>query len=199
MNFQLRKYFAPNVIVRTASKISAAVAGMTSTAARMSGMAKTVEAMMEALLLALMKPIRPPAISRCNVNPENDDSSFHVDSVRLKEMPQFFAFGSEVVFIVAIGFYTDRNLLDDLQPVPLESDTFLGVVGQQPDFLDAEIGKDLGADAVLAQVHWEAQFFIGLHCVVAALLQLVGLDLGREADAPPLLPHVKNDAVSRPR
>ena len=24
---------------------------------------------------------------QCNVNPENDDSSFHVDSVRLKEMP----------------------------------------------------------------------------------------------------------------
>ena len=114
-------------------------------------------------------------------------------------MPQFFAFGSEVVFIVAVRFHTDRHLLDDLQPVPLESDNFLGVVGQQPDFLDAEIGKDLGADSVLSQVHWEAQFFIGLHCVVATLLQLVGLDLGREADAAPLLPHVKNDAVSRPR
>ena len=63
MNFQLRKYFAPNMIVRPASKMSAAVAGMTSTAARISGMAKAVEAMMEALLLALMKPIKPPAIS----------------------------------------------------------------------------------------------------------------------------------------
>ena len=74
---------------------------------------------------------------------------------------------------------------------------FLGVVGQQPDLLQAQIDQDLRAESVFAEVHCEAEFLIGFDGVVAFLLQLVGLDLGRQADAAARPGHQRNASVER--
>ena len=51
------------------------------------------------------------------------------------------------------------------------------------------------ADAVVAQLGGEAEFFVGFHGVHSLLLQFVGVDFGREADAAAfVLAHVKEDA-----
>src|SRR5258708_12235363 len=44
------------------------------------------------------------------------------------------------------------DLLHDLQPVAVEAHHAAGGMLQQPDFLQAERGQDLGADPIVAQV-----------------------------------------------
>ena len=39
-------------------------------------------------------------------------------------MPQLLALGLEILFVVRIGFYFNRHLLDDLQAVAFEADDF---------------------------------------------------------------------------
>lgn len=53
----------------------------------------------------------------------------------LEEMPHSLALRLQIAGIVWIRFHPDRELLDDLQSVPLESDDLLGIVGQQSDGL----------------------------------------------------------------
>ena len=92
-----------------------------------------------------------------------------------KQVAQFFALGLEVALVVLVRLHTDRHLLDDLESVPFQPDNLFWVVGEQADFFDAKIDEDLSADAVLAQVHREAEFLVGLDGVIAALLELIGL------------------------
>ncbi len=83
-----------------------------------------------------------------------------------------------------IGFHLDRQLLHDLQPVAFQPDNLPRIIRQQPDRLETQVRQNLRPEAVLAQVHVEAQLLVGLHGIVALLLELVGLDLRRQADAP---------------
>ncbi len=62
-------------------------------------------------------------------------------------------------------------------------------------FLHPEIGQDLGADAVVAEVGREAERLVGLDGVLALILQLVGADLVVQADPPPFLLEVHDDAA----
>lgn len=73
-------------------------------------------------------------------------------------MAEFFAFGFEVFFVVAVGFDADGDLLGDFEAVAFEADDFFGVVGEEADFVEAKIDEDLGAEAVFAEVHGEAEF-----------------------------------------
>ena len=55
-------------------------------------------------------------------------------------MTQFFALGAQIVFVVLVGLHADRYLLDDLEPVPLESNHFFRVIGEESNFFDTKIG-----------------------------------------------------------
>jgi hypothetical protein len=83
----------------------------------------------------------------------------------------FFLFGLEVSSVVRICSGSDRELLHDFDIVGFEADDLAGVVGKKTDFVDAEIGEDLGTEAVVAKVHGEPKAFIGLHGVEALLLE----------------------------
>ena len=60
--------------------------------------------------------------------------------------------GAQVLLVVPVGRGDDLNLLGDAEPVPLEADDLLRVVGQDPDLGQTEVPEDLGADAVVAEV-----------------------------------------------
>ena len=60
-----------------------------------------------------------------------------------------------------------------------------------------QVGEDLGADAVVADVGGQAHGQVGVDNVGAGLLQLVGLQLVQQADPPALVPaHVEHDAAA---
>ena len=105
----------------------------------------------------------------------------------------FFLFGLEVAGVVGVCDGADGELLDDLEVVGFEADDLAGVVREEADFVDAEIGEDLGSEAVVAEVHGETKAFIGFDGVEALLLQFVGADFGSEADAAAFLAHVEQD------
>ena len=62
--------------------------------------------------------------------------------------------------------------------------------------MHAQIGENLCAHAVVALVGVVAQMDVGIHRVVALLLQFVGRNFGHEADAPSLLIEVEDDALA---
>jgi hypothetical protein len=105
--------------------------------------------------------------------------------------------GFEVACVVLVGFLFDGDLLDDFEVMAFESDDFSGVVGHEADFADAEVGDDLGADAVVAEVHGEAEFKVGFDGIETLLLEFVGFDFAVEADATTFVAaHVDDDAGS---
>ena len=91
----------------------------------------------------------------------------------------------------------DRDALDDLEAVALEADDLHGVVREEPDPREPEVGEDLRADAVVAHVGAEAEHLVRLDRVEALVLERVGLELVLEADPAALLAHVEDDALPR--
>jgi len=61
MNFLPLANFLPNTINSRMRQMSATIAGTNANAVKVNGIAKATDAIREALLPALMKPIRPPA------------------------------------------------------------------------------------------------------------------------------------------
>ncbi len=102
--------------------------------------------------------------------------------------------GAQVADIVVLRRDLDGLAPGDAQAVALQRDDLLGVVGHDADRRQAEIGEDLRAGAVVAQVRREAELHVGLDGVEALLLERVGLELVDEADAAALLAHVQDDA-----
>src|SRR5687767_5815622 len=88
----------------------------------------------------------------------------------------------------------ERNPFGDRQLVPLDADQLARVVGEQSHRADAEVAKDLHADAVVALIGLEAETLVRFHRVEPLILQLVGADLVREPDAPPFLVQVQQHA-----
>ena len=116
--------------------------------------------------------------------------------LNLDEVPHFGFFGLEVFFVVGIGFREDGNLFNDFKAVAVEPDDFFGIVGKKANFSEAEIGEDLGADAVFAEVGVVAEFEVGVDGVITLFLEFVGADFGGEADAAAFLAHVKEDSFT---
>ena len=88
------------------------------------------------------------------------------------------------------------DALGDADADGLEGGDFFGVVGDEADGGDAEQGEDGCGRVVLAAVGLEAELEVGLDGVQPLLLQLVGLELGHEADAAALLVLVDEDAAA---
>src|ERR1035437_6022307 len=109
-------------------------------------------------------------------------------------MPELISFGREIALVLGVRGNDDRQLLDDGQPVA--GDVQLArVVGEQADGREPEIDENLVADPPLPLVRAEAELQVGLDRVVAALLQLVGLELVEQADAASLLRHVEENST----
>jgi hypothetical protein len=111
-------------------------------------------------------------------------------------VPEFRLFCLEIFFVVRIGFRPDRHLLDHFQTVALQADNFLRVIGEKPELSDAQIEKNLSAEAVIAQVSCVAEFGVGLYGIESFLLQLVSVDFCRQSDTAALLSHVNQNAVA---
>src|SRR4030042_255267 len=71
------------------------------------------------------------------------------------------------------------------QTGPLDSDDFLRVVRQQPDFPDPKVHEDLGAHPVISQVRLESEALVRLDRAETPGLQPVGQDLVFQAASPP--------------
>mmetsp|Transcript_10325 Transcript_10325/g.21915 ORF Transcript_10325/g.21915 Transcript_10325/m.21915 type:complete len:411 (-) Transcript_10325:76-1308(-) len=93
----------------------------------------------------------------------------------------------EVGEVLRVGRDVRRDALDDAQTKPGESEKLFRVIRDETHVADAEVGEDLRACAVLARVNRQTEFSVGVHRVEAALLQGVGMDLGAQANAAPLL------------
>jgi hypothetical protein len=85
-------------------------------------------------------------------------------------VPELVALRAEVLPVRLGRRNLDRDALGDVQPVPLEADDLLRVVGQELEVLDAEVDEDLRADPVVAQVGVEAERDVGLDRVLALIL-----------------------------
>ena len=116
--------------------------------------------------------------------------------LNLDEVPHFGFFGLEIFFVVRIGLRVDGNLFDDFKAVAVKSDNFFWIVGEEMNFSEAEIGEDLSADTVFAEVGLVAEFEIGVDGVITLLLESVGANFGGEANAAAFLAHVKEDAFA---
>src|SRR5205807_9978753 len=88
----------------------------------------------------------------------------------------------------------DRDLVGHLEAVSLHADDLLGVVGEDPDRLEAEVHEDLRADSVVAQVCRQAELDVRVDSVEPSLLELVRTELVQQADPASLLGQVKQDA-----
>ena len=93
-----------------------------------------------------------------------------------------------------MGLRFDRDTSGDFEAVAGQANHLARIVGEQPDFAHTEVRKDLRTDAVFAKVHREAEPAVGFDRVEPLLLQLVGMDFRRQADATALLPHVNEHA-----
>src|SRR5882757_7621611 len=106
------------------------------------------------------------------------------------------AFGFQVTQVLGVGVHGQGYPSDDAQPVALEAGALGRVVRQQPHRAHAQVVQDLRAGAVVARVGRQAELEVGVECVRAGVLQLIGLQLVQQADAPALVtPDVQHDST----
>src|SRR5271169_5489278 len=100
-------------------------------------------------------------------------SSQHVvESVQQVTHP--FSLGAEVRDVLGVGRGLQRHPFGDVEAEALETPVFHRVVGHEAHGGHTEVHQHLGADAVLPAVHRQPLLQVGVHRVVALLLQLVG-------------------------
>src|SRR5205807_9583614 len=108
----------------------------------------------------------------------------------MQPVAELIPLGGQIPPVLRMRRHLDRHLLGHLQPVRAQARDLLRVVRQQADGGEAELAEDLVADPPLPFVGAEAEREAGVDRVVAALMQLVPLQLVEEPDAAPLLRHV---------
>jgi len=114
---------------------------------------------------------------------------------RLEQMPHFDPLRLEIFGVVRIWFAPDRDLFDHLDSVTFQADDFFRIVGEETEFSHSQVVKNLRANAVIAQIAGETELGVGFHRVETFLLQFVGVNLRRQSDPTPFLPHVDKDAA----
>ena len=82
--------------------------------------------------------------------------------VRREVVPHPVALGLHVPLGFRVHPHVERHALGDREPEPVESSVLRRAVGEQPDRGQAQIGEDLGADAVLARVDREPEVEVGV-------------------------------------
>ena len=110
-------------------------------------------------------------------------------------MAQLAFFGSQVFAVLLVGRDDEGYLFRYFNAEAFQTHNFPGVVGQQAELVRSQVMQDLGADAVVAQVVRIAELEVGLHGVQPLLLELVGMEFCRQANAAALLPEVEQHAA----
>ncbi len=111
-------------------------------------------------------------------------------------MPHLVLLGLEVELVGGLGGYDGGEAFGDVDSGGFERFDLLGVVGHQADGVDAERLEDLGGKLEVAAIGGVAEFEVGLDGVASAILQLIGLELGHQADAAAFLIFVKEDSAA---
>ena len=106
-------------------------------------------------------------------------------------MAEFVALRIKIALIMGIRFRADGQLIDDLQSISLQAYYFFRIISKKANLTNTEIVENLGTHPVVAEVGREAQFFVSLYSIKAFLLEFIGVDFCREADAPALLAEVE--------
>ena len=94
------------------------------------------------------------------------------------------------------GVHHQRYPILHLQAVAAQAGNLARVVGDQAQPVHPQIAQDLSTHAVVAEIGGEAQAFIGLHRVQAAILQGVGPQLVDQADPTPLLAQIHHHTLT---
>jgi hypothetical protein len=110
------------------------------------------------------------------------------------EVAHFFVLDLEVALEGWFAGNGGGDALGDSDASVFESGYFFGVVGHQADGGDAEMFEDFGGELELAVVGAVAEGEVGFDRVEALVLELVGAELGHEADAAAFLLLVEKDA-----
>ena len=106
-------------------------------------------------------------------------------------MAQAVPLGADVAAVYVVGRGLDRLPVDDFQAVARQPQHLAGVVGQQPQFGNAQVQQHLRPGLIVALVALEPQRPVGVHRVQPLVLQRIGFDFVVQADAAPLLPHIQ--------
>jgi hypothetical protein len=85
---------------------------------------------------------------------------------------------------------------DDLDAVTAEPSVLCRIVRHQAYVANAEMRKDLGADAVASRVHREPLGDVGVDCIHALILQGVSTDLVCQTDASALMTTQIHDSAT---
>src|SRR5712692_6662962 len=134
------------------------------------------------------RPLRDRAICRRRVE------VFLQISDSFEQMPHFSFFCLEV----GAGNFRDarlaRHALEDANPGAFELADFFRIVGKQTNFRCAKFSQNLRGKKIIAGVCREAQSFIGLHRVHAAVLQFVSPEFVHQADAAAFLGQIEQNS-----
>src|SRR5262249_53576850 len=111
-----------------------------------------------------------------------------------ERVAELLTFGCQIACVLRIRVDLDRHLLDDRQAVAVEAAELPGIVREDPDGREAEVGEDLVPDPPLARVRGKAELEVRLDGIEPIFLQLVRAELVEESDPTALLRHVEEDA-----
>lgn len=111
-------------------------------------------------------------------------------------MAKAVLFGLEIIYIMRARLGDKRYLFDDFYAVHFETRSLFGIVGQDFYLLQAQVADYLGSDSIIPAVGAEAQLQIRIDGIDALLLELVGVEFIRKADAPAFLSEVDDCALS---
>src|SRR6476660_9399473 len=102
-------------------------------------------------------------------------------------MAELVALGAEVVLVVLGRAGDEWYSFHDLEAVALQAHQLPGVVGHDPDGGEPQIPQDLSANTIVPEIRREAKPLVGLHGIVARVLERIRADLVEQADAPAFL------------
>ena len=88
----------------------------------------------------------------------------------ISHMLHFGLFGLQIEDIRFLGGHLDGDAFLNRDAVAGEAGDLFGVVGQQEKLFCAQVMKDLGADAIIAQVWRKAQLYVGFYGIQSLFL-----------------------------
>ena len=110
------------------------------------------------------------------------------------QVAHFFVLGLEVALEGWFAGDGGGDALGDEDAGGFEAADFVRVVGDEADGRDLEVFEDFGGELEVAVVGFVAQLLVGFDGIGALVLELVGAELGHEADAAAFLLLVEEDA-----
>ena len=109
-------------------------------------------------------------------------------------MSELLFLGLEIVFRLRAGVDFAGHTLDHLHSSLLERRNLIGIVRQQADLSESQGLQHFAGQSEIAMIGFEAEPLVSFHGVETSILQLVGLQLRHEPDAPSFFLFVDQNA-----